>query len=174
VIGACLDEQIEFSLALSRNRRVTKAIDSIEETQWTPVHYPGAVVDPDTGALIYDAEVAETDYTLSVRGHGRLSARLVVRRVKDARYPDGLFPVWRCHPFFTNSELPTWHRQGGFHEQNRRRHDDVAGRFRSRHARKYGGALPRSRRLAARGTGQGEHRSHGRGADGSQDLRDGW
>ena len=33
--------------------------------------------------------------------------RLVVRRVKDARYPDALFPVWRCHPFVTNSELPT-------------------------------------------------------------------
>jgi hypothetical protein len=71
------------------------------------VHYPGAVTDPDTGALISDAEVAETPYTLTLRGHGRYTARLVVRRVKDARYPDGLFPVWRYHPFFTNSELPT-------------------------------------------------------------------
>jgi hypothetical protein len=26
-----------------------------------------------------------------------------VRRVKDARYPDALFPVWRYHPFLTNS-----------------------------------------------------------------------
>ena len=33
--------------------------------------------------------------------------RLVVRRVKDARYPDALFPVWRYHPFMTNSALPT-------------------------------------------------------------------
>ncbi len=31
----------------------------------------------------------------------------MVRRVKDARYPDALFPVWRYHPFVTNSELPT-------------------------------------------------------------------
>ena len=31
----------------------------------------------------------------------------MVRRVKDARYPDALFPVWRYHPFFTNSDLPT-------------------------------------------------------------------
>ena len=30
-----------------------------------------------------------------------------VRRVKDARYRDGLFPVWRYHPFVTNSVLPT-------------------------------------------------------------------
>ena len=33
--------------------------------------------------------------------------RLVVRRVKDARYPEALFPVWRYHPFVTNSALPT-------------------------------------------------------------------
>ena len=71
------------------------------------MHYPGAVLDPDTGALISDAEVAETGYTLAIRGHGRVTARLVVRRVKDARYPDALFPVWRYHPFFTNSDLPT-------------------------------------------------------------------
>jgi Transposase DDE domain group 1 len=107
VIAACLDERVEFSLALSRNRRVTKAIEAIDETEWTPVHYPGAVLDPDTGALISDAEVAETTHTLAIRGHGRVTARLVVRRVRDANYPDGLFPVWRYHPFFTNTTLPT-------------------------------------------------------------------
>ena len=30
----------------------------------------------------------------------------MVRRVKDARYRDALFPVWRYHPFFTNTDLP--------------------------------------------------------------------
>lgn len=93
VIGACLDEQVGFSLTLSRNRRVTKAIKAIDDDAFTPVHYPGAVEDPDTGALISDAEVAETPYTLTVRGHGRVTARLMVRRVRDARYPDGPFPV---------------------------------------------------------------------------------
>jgi len=107
VLAACLAEQVEFSLALSPNRRVTKAIKAIDETEWTPVHYPGAVLDPDTGALISDAEVAETTHTLAIRGHGRVTARLVVRRVRDANYPDGLFPVWRYHPFFTNTTLPT-------------------------------------------------------------------
>ncbi|MGE0219416.1 MAG: IS1380 family transposase [Vicinamibacterales bacterium] len=107
VIAACLTEGIEFSLALSRNPRVTKAIDAIDENAFTPVHYPGAVTDPDTGQLLSDAQVAETPYTLTIGGHGRYTARLVVRRVKDARYPDGLFPVWRYHPFFTNSTLPT-------------------------------------------------------------------
>jgi DDE family transposase len=107
VIGACLDEQVEFSLTLSRNKRLTKAIEAIDDDAWTPVHYPGAVEDPDTGALISDAEVAETSYPLTIRGHGRVTARLVVRRVRDANYPDALFPVWRYHPFFTNSDLPS-------------------------------------------------------------------
>lgn len=31
----------------------------------------------------------------------------MVRRVKDARFQDALFPVWRYHPFFTNTDLPT-------------------------------------------------------------------
>ena len=29
-----------------------------------------------------------------------------MRRVKDARYPDALFPVWRYHPFFTDTTEP--------------------------------------------------------------------
>jgi hypothetical protein len=32
---------------------------------------------------------------------------LIVRRVKDARYRDALFPVWRYHPFFTNTDEAT-------------------------------------------------------------------
>ena len=30
-----------------------------------------------------------------------------MRRVKDARYPDALFPVWRYHPFFTDTTDPS-------------------------------------------------------------------
>ena len=105
VIGAALEEGIEFSLTMSRNRRIDKAIAAIPDDAWTPVHYPGAVLDPDTGALISDAEVAETSYT-AFSGRHRVTARLIVRRVKDANHPDGLFPVWRHHPFFTNSDLP--------------------------------------------------------------------
>jgi len=107
VITTCVEQGVEFSLAVARNTRINAAIEAIDETAWTPVHYPGAVEDPDTGALISDAEAAETPYTLRL-GRGRtFTVRLVVRRVKDARYPDGLFPVWRHHPFMTNSELPT-------------------------------------------------------------------
>jgi hypothetical protein len=107
VIATCIDDGVEFSLSVTRNPRITKAIAAIDEDTYTPVHYPGAVTDPDTGQLISDAQVAETPYTLRL-GNGRtITARLVVRRVKDARYPDALFPVWRHHPFLTNSELPT-------------------------------------------------------------------
>ena len=107
VIATCVDEGAEFSLSVSRNKRISTAIQRIDDDAYQPVHYPGAVADPDTGALISDAEVAETPYTLRL-GRGRtITARLIVRRVKDARYPDALFPVWRYHPFVTNSDLPT-------------------------------------------------------------------
>jgi hypothetical protein len=107
VVRACRRGHAEFSLALTKNRAVQRAIDSIPEDRWTPVRYPGAVQDPDTGAWISDAEVAEVAYTAFATTGDRITARLVVRRVKDARYPDALFPVWRYHPFLTNSTLPT-------------------------------------------------------------------
>ena len=97
----------EFSLVMTKNRAIQRAIAAIPEQAWTPVRYPGAVRDPDTGAWISDAEVAEVTYTAFAHTTDRITARLVVRRVKDARYPDALFPVWRYHPFFTNSTLPT-------------------------------------------------------------------
>jgi len=106
VITTCVDQGVQFSLSVARNRAITTALESIDESAYTPVHYPGSVTDPDTGALISDAEVAETPYTLRLGRGKTITARLVVRRVKDARYPDALFPVWRHHPFVTNSNLP--------------------------------------------------------------------
>ena len=69
--------------------------------------YPGAVRDPDTGVWISDAEVAEVSYTAFAGRPEEITARLVVRRVKDANHLDALFPVWRYHPFLTNSTLST-------------------------------------------------------------------
>ena len=76
------------------------------------MHYPGAVEDPDTGALISDAEVAETPYTLRLGSRRSLTVRLVVRRVKEPATPTRCFrcgaitrlsPLWlpppsRHHP----------------------------------------------------------------------------
>ena len=110
VVHACMRGNAEFSLVMTKNRAIQHAITSIPDTAWTPVRYPGAVQDPDTGAWISDAEVAEVTYTAFAATPDRTTARLVVRRVKDARYPEGsgaLFPVWRYHPFFTNSTLST-------------------------------------------------------------------
>lgn len=107
VVRACQRGGAEFSLVMTKNTAITKAITSIPDDAWTPVQYPNAVRDPDTGAWISDAEVAEIGYTAFASSKDRTTARLVVRRVKDARFPDALFPVWRYHPFFTNSTLTT-------------------------------------------------------------------
>ena len=107
VVRACVRHGAQFSLGMTRNSAIDKAIAAIPADAWTPVRYPGAVRDPDTGAWISDAEVAEIAYTAFGSSSDRITARLVVRRVKDARYPDALFPVWRYHPFLTNSTLPT-------------------------------------------------------------------
>jgi hypothetical protein len=106
VVRTCLRAGAQFSLVMTRNPAVDRAIAAIEDTTWTPVSYPGAVRDPDTGAWISDAEVSEIPYTAFASGPDRVTARLVVRRVKDARFTDALFPVWRYHPFFTNTDLP--------------------------------------------------------------------
>jgi hypothetical protein len=106
VVRACRRAGARFSLVLTRNAAVQRAIDTIGDDAWTPVKYPGAVADPDTGAWISDAEVAETTYTAFASTDDAVTARLIVRRVKDATQPDGLFPVWRYHPFFTDSTEP--------------------------------------------------------------------
>ena len=107
VVAACLQARVRFSLVLTKNRSVNAAIGTIAEEAWTPVHYPGAVVDPDTGELISDAEVAETRFTAFASTRHPVTARLVVRRVRDRVMLDELFPVWRYHPFLTNSDEPT-------------------------------------------------------------------
>ncbi len=84
-----------------------------------PVHYPGAVTDPDTGELISDAEVAEIAYTAFAGTPDQVTARLIVRRVRDANTQDALFPVWRYHPFFTNTTEPV---SPGRHHPPRARH----------------------------------------------------
>ena len=106
VVAACRRAGARFSLVLTKTAAVAAAIESISESAWVPVKYPGAVRDPDTGAWISDAEVAETTYTAFSSTKTPVTARLIVRRVKDARFLDALFPVWRYHPFFTDTDEP--------------------------------------------------------------------
>jgi hypothetical protein len=106
VITAVVKGGALFSFVLTKSRPVLRAIGTIPDDAWTPVRYPGAVLDPDTGELISDAEVAEVAYTAFAGTPHEITARLIVRRVRDRNHPDELFPVWRYHPFFTNNTEP--------------------------------------------------------------------
>lgn len=106
VVAAVVTTGAAFSFTITRNPSVDAAIASIPDEQFTPVDYPGATVDPDTGALISAAQVAEVPYTAFAGTRFEITGRLVVRRVLDANTQDPLFPVWRYHPFFTNSTEP--------------------------------------------------------------------
>jgi hypothetical protein len=106
VIGACRRAGVRFSVVLTKNPAVARAIAAIPQTAWTTVKYPGALRDPDTGEWISNAEVAEIGYTAFASQPDQITARLIVRRVKDAARQDELFPVWRYHPFFTDSAEP--------------------------------------------------------------------
>jgi hypothetical protein len=106
VVAAVVRAGARFSFVLTKQASVNRAIDSIADDAWTPVHYPGSVIDPETGELISDAEVAEVPYTAFASTRHRITARLIVRRVRDRNHDQELFPVWRYHPFFTNNTEP--------------------------------------------------------------------
>ena len=93
VIPAYLDEQVEFSLTLSRNRRVTIAIEAIDHDAFTPLHYTGTVKYPDTLALISHALVASTPYTLTVPPMAALPPGWCCAGSRTPSYPDALFSV---------------------------------------------------------------------------------
>jgi hypothetical protein len=63
VIAAVVTAGATFSFAIARNPAVDAAIHTIPDQAYTPVHYPGAVTDPDTGELISDASVSEVEFT---------------------------------------------------------------------------------------------------------------
>jgi Transposase DDE domain group 1 len=107
VVNACVKAGASFSVVLTKDPAVSRAIASIPDHAWVAVHYPGAVVDPDTGQLISDAEVAEAEFTAFASTRYPVTARLIVRRVRDRAKQDELFPVWRYHPFLTDNTEPT-------------------------------------------------------------------
>ncbi len=107
---------------------MNKAIAAIGGAAWTPIHYPDAFVDPDTGELVSDAEVAEIAYVAFAGKPKRLRApgRLIVRRVKRLNPKNSgqgeLFDVWRHHAVFTTSpyqmlQAETHHRGHAIVEQ---------------------------------------------------------
>lgn len=107
VVSAARRAGALFSITVAANTAIQAAIAAIPTHAWVPVRYPGAVRDPDTGEWISDAEVAECVYTAFAGTADEVTARLVVRRVKDNNHQDALFPVWRYHAFLTNTALST-------------------------------------------------------------------
>jgi hypothetical protein len=107
VVNACRKAGVMFSVVLAKNPSVAAAIATIPDDAWTPVRYPGAVLDPNTGELISDAQVAEIEFEAFASTKTPVTARLIVRRVRDRAKPDELFPAYRYHPFFTDNPEPT-------------------------------------------------------------------
>jgi hypothetical protein len=110
VIATAMRAGAFVSITTGSNPSVNAAIAQIPETGWTAIHYPEAFVDEETGELISDAEVAETDYTAftSRPAAWQVTGRLIVRRVKRlnpnaATGQDAMFDVWRYHAVFVTS-----------------------------------------------------------------------
>ncbi|MEU7432479.1 hypothetical protein AB0B07_16785 [Streptomyces sioyaensis] len=61
--AACRRAVAHFSLTVRMNPRVAGVIAQIPEEGWTPIRYPDTLVDPQTGEIASDAEVAEISYT---------------------------------------------------------------------------------------------------------------
>jgi hypothetical protein len=126
--GACRRAGAYFSVTARMDPAVKAAITSIPEDAWTPIRYPRAIWDDQLRAWVPDAEVAEIPYTAFASRKGQaVTARLIVRRVRDlnpkaAEGMGELFPVWRCHPVFTDSpfglvQAETQHRDHAVVEQ---------------------------------------------------------
>jgi hypothetical protein len=117
------------SLTTGSNPSIDAAISRIGDQEWTPIHYPHAFVDTDTGQLISDAEVAQIPYTAFTSRPKRqhVTGRLIVRRVKRLNPKttpgqDGLFDAWRHHAVFVTSPFPmlqaeSFHRDHAIIEQ---------------------------------------------------------
>ncbi len=104
VVAACRRANARFSLTVTMGSKVKAAIAAIDADAWRPICYPNAIWDEAGQRWISDAEVAEIPYTaFAGNARQRVTARLIVRRVKDLAAQDELFPVWRHHAIFTDN-----------------------------------------------------------------------
>ena len=102
-----------FSITAKMTATIKAAIAGIEESAWTPIHYPNAIFDEAEQRWISDAEVAEVLFTAFTgrRQAEHVTARLIVRRVKrlaaagTAAGQQELFAAHRHHAVFTDSPL---------------------------------------------------------------------
>jgi hypothetical protein len=112
-VAAVADAGATFSMAITQSAPVRRAIESIPEGSWTRIDYPQAILDTHSGELVSAAEVAEVDYvafTSKAKKHHR-PGRLIVRRIPELnkaklKDQDPLFPLFRYHAVFSNSDKP--------------------------------------------------------------------
>jgi hypothetical protein len=127
VVAAALRNGAQVSITTGSNPAVNAAIadyTSRHENEpgsgWTPIHYPNAFVDTETGELVSDAEVAEMPFTAftSKPKAQQVTGRLIVRRVKRLNPPSHqndkngensdqltLFDTWRHHAVFVTGTI---------------------------------------------------------------------
>jgi DDE family transposase len=102
--GAVRRAGARFSVTVSTDPKIATAIAAIPEAGWTPIRYPRAIWDDQLRCWVSGAQVAETEYTAFTSKKGQtITARLIVRRVRDLARQDELFPAWRYHAVFTDS-----------------------------------------------------------------------
>jgi hypothetical protein len=112
-VAAALQAGAWFSFTIPHWPTVITAISQIPDDAWTPIKYPDAILDEQTGQWISEAEVAEIAFTAFVSHPEaeQVSCRLIVRRVKrrnDTAQAQGeLFAAYRHHAFITNTTLST-------------------------------------------------------------------
>jgi hypothetical protein len=104
VIGAVRRHGARFSVTAPVNAGIRAAIAAIGEDAWTAIKYPRAIWDDQLEAWISDAEIAEVPYTAFASKKGQaVTARLVVRRVRDLSKKAADGQGWRYHAVFTDS-----------------------------------------------------------------------
>ena len=79
VVSACRKLKVRFSITIRQRQSLRNLIEAIPEEDWAPIPYwmDGA------------ADVAETTYTPFQNEPDAAPVRLIVRRVKHARFPTG-------------------------------------------------------------------------------------
>ena len=72
-----------FSVTVRSDPKIRAAIASIPGDAWTPIRYPRAIWDDQLRCWVSDAQVAEVKYTAFASRGQAITARLIVRRVRD-------------------------------------------------------------------------------------------
>jgi hypothetical protein len=98
VVETCRAMGVRFSITIRQHRSVRRLIETIPETDWTPIPY----------WIAGGADVAETTYTPFAGEKDAVPVRLIVRRVRPTPGSQlALFMLYDYHAFITDREGET-------------------------------------------------------------------